>query len=146
MSMSFEQVVGTLSPYVIGAVGGVGSVLLTGFSKEFFGKRDRKERYRINVAREVHKICVEADTSFYHKYARDREHVTSVIDDVKSVDKEMGVKFEQFVIMWNGIALYIDENKSNTTTFIEKRDKMVRKIREFREEIVTWEGKIRSGK
>ena len=146
MSMSFEEVVGVLFPYVIGGIGGVGGVFLTGFAKEFFGKRDRKEKHKINVAREVHKVCVEADTSFYHKYARDPEHVTSVIDDVKSVDKDMGVKFEQFVTMWNGIALYIDENKNNTTAFIERRDKMVRKIREFREEIVTWEGKIRAGK
>jgi hypothetical protein len=146
MSMSFEQVASVLSPYIIGAAGGVGGVLLTGFGKEFFDKRDRKEKHKINVAREVHKVCVEADTSFYHKYARDPEHVTSVIDDVKSVDKDMGVKFEHFVTMWNGIALFIDENKSNTTTFIERRDKMVKKIREFREEIVEWEGRIRAGR
>lgn len=88
----------------LGAVGGIIGTITTkftdGYLKIFFDEKRRKARHIQNIAREVLIIINEAKTYNFNEYPRSREHINSVLTDVESVDKEMGIVMTRFVELW----------------------------------------------
>ncbi len=88
---------------LIGAVSGVCVTLWAGISSRVFRNIDRVAKHRLQVAQKVHEICAEASSSNYTKLPRDREHVISVIANVRGFDEELGDIFEWFLINWEAM-------------------------------------------
>ena len=109
----------------LGVVGGIIGTITTKFAHEylkiFFDEKRRKAKHIQNVAREVLIITNEANTYNYTEYPRSREHINSVLIDVESVDKEMGIVMNEFVELW--IALRVQfRNKDMLNEIKEKRE------------------------
>ena len=143
-SMSFEQVVGTLLPYVIGGVVGIAGTYATGFAKEFFDERARKRRHRLDVAREAHKIVNEAITTRFQSEPRDLEHAYSVAVDVRGVDKEYGDKFYNLLGNWKVFALKPDYQGKSERENIASRNKHFERLINSAFELQSWSSRIRS--
>ena len=142
---TLETVIQTIQPYVIGAIGGAGSLFLTGFVKELFEERARKAEHKRNVAIQVHKICNEASTGNFKRPARDDEHVNSVMTDLDGIDEEMGVVMNRLVASWR---LNTDPKKLDFHYPLESEKDHIERNRQIetdRNILVAWANKIRAG-
>lgn len=140
-----DQIIKTSTPYVTGIGGiiiGVIGVFITGFSKEFFAERERKTRYKIDVARAVHKICIEARSHGYIVSPRNYEHVTSVITDLESIDKKMSDVMQDFVTNWE----FLVNDRSNGQKTDKTNFKILQEAGGEERKLSNWSNKIRAGK
>ncbi len=126
-------------PYVIGAIGGMVTIFVTGFFKEFFDERARITQHKRNVARHVLKICIEASTNNFKIAPREMEDIYSVLTDLEGIDKKMSVEMEKFVSSWG---LIIEHSKSHGAAFLKENLDRVEKKRKI---LVAWANKIRAG-
>lgn len=143
---SLIPIVQWAQPYLVGAVGGIGTMFLTGFTREFFNERERKHRHKIEVAREVHKLCIEASTHSFKKPAKSQERVMSVLTDLDGVDIRMGKELNRFVALWGLLVPELQKDKAK-----ERKEEydylmgMLHEIEEKRKILAEWANRIRVG-
>ena len=131
----------TLPPYIIGAAIGVLGTFVTGFAKEFFYERARRKKHKLEIARQVLKICNEASTGNYLYLPRDMEHVNSVLTDLEGINKSMSVEMEEFISSWRSIRPVGDVFMA--AIFEQKQ---LDRADEKRKILIAWANKIRTGK
>jgi len=142
----FLTILGQLPGFIAGIISALIIAMATGFIKEFFDERTRKKKHRLEVARQIIKICNEAETNFYGQPPRDIEHINSVTIDTLGIDKKVGTQMKEFIDMWIGVNSFIKEHPPNTVPNVEKRDRIVKEITIRKEILVDWANKIRIGK
>ncbi len=141
---SINQIIGNVFPYIIGAAGGILSLFVSGFFREFFDERARRAKHKRDVARKVHKICTEASTGNFRTAPRDIEDVNSVLTDLEGVDKAMSVEMEKLVSSWQSVVLERSKGElsAEDVNFVKsQRDH----AEEKRKILVAWTNRIRAG-
>jgi hypothetical protein len=147
ISEFFKHLFVMLSPYLIGATLGVLGTFVTGFVKEFFDERRRISKHKLEVARQVLRICNEASTCNFKSPPRDIEHINSVLTDIEGIDSAQEKILTSFVSRWQIININAQTgnnglNKLKTEDFVT----MINDNEESRKELVSWANTIRVGK
>lgn len=139
------QILSTLLPYAIGAVGGIVGAFASGFLKEFFDERARRSRHKRDVARQVLIICNEASTENFRRAARNIEYVNSVMTDLDGVNEKMGAHMNSFINLWGRI---LDASQKKNQQEVEQKYfiEMLSEIEDKRKLLIAWANKIRVGK
>lgn len=132
-------------PYLTGVISGVILTIASGFSKEIFDERARKAKHKINVAREVHNIVVEARAGKYKIPPRDLEHIHSVIIDLGGIDETQEEMLAVFANYWSDYAkgkmVYMDGVYPLAPLSDVKGE-----LRARASSLIWWEREIRVGK
>lgn len=146
MNNAINDVVYVSFPYIMGGLFGFLGAFSSGLIGEIFGERARQNRHKINVAREVHKLCIEASVSSFCDKPRDIEHVYSVLTDLDGIDEEKGEVLNKLVSLWQLIAFAQQRTKRVTKELRQDQDERMKEIEEKRKILVNWANKIRVGK
>lgn len=142
---SIEQIFSKILPYIIGAIGGIVSLLASGFLKEYFDERTRIAKHKRNVTRQVLKICNEASTGNFRRSPRDIEHINSILTDLEGIDKKMEIIMNGFVNLWERIIEH-SKKTGQEETGRKYYAEMLNDIEEKRKKLTFWANKIRVGK
>jgi hypothetical protein len=146
--MDIHQFIDTYAlPVIISSVisGAVGFYFnfARGFSKEFFDKRARKEKHKLNVAQHVFQICNEADTNSFRVLPKDIEHINSVKKNVKALDEKVGNTMTEFISSWYTFARgRKNESRAEDIRFLDREHKQA-ETRMMK--LLEWANKIRIG-
>lgn len=143
---SLIPIVQWAQPYLVGAVGGIGTMYFSGYVREYFDERARKAKHKRNVAREVHQLVNEANTGNFRIPARSQEHVNSVLTDLDGVDRHMGKTLNRFVALWGLLVPELQKDKAK-----ERKEEydylmgMLHEVEEKRKILAEWANRIRVG-
>lgn len=141
-SQTIRQYLDTLQPYIIGAIFGSIGTFLTGFAKEIFDERARKKKHKLDIARQVLKICNEASTNNFKQPPRSIEHVYSVLTDLEGINKKMSIEMEKFVSSWQIMTNPNDIPFSDKGKYFPDE---LNRAEEKRKTLIEWANKIRTG-
>lgn len=117
-----------------------------GWINSYFEKIERKAKHKRNVAREVHKLCIEASTGNYRIPPRNREHVNSVLVDVESVDNRISLVMDSFISLWRELVDQLKKDRQyDGQAEYEYVKELLNKVEAKRKILVAWENKLRAG-
>jgi len=137
----------SLSSLIIGVLGyllGIFTKFVDGYIKSYFVEKERRDKHKREVARQVLKLCNEASTNSFRKAPRDMEHINSVLTDLEGIDKDMSVEMEKFSTSWQLIPRERSRGdlSSDDARFLKSNiDRAERK----RKILISWANKIRAG-
>lgn len=132
-----------LVSFIVGT--GVGSIFFKELISNWFKEQDRVKNHKLQVAKHVHGICIEASTNNYKIKPRDSEHVFSVLVNIEGFSKDREIMMTKFVNLWGRIADSY-ASKSNSNEEIRNRAGMLKEIQAYQKELISWSNKIRYGK
>ena len=140
--LSLTDILKTLQPYVIGFIFGVITLFVTGFSKEFFGERERKAKHKREVARHLLNICNEASTVNFRQPPKDIGKINATLTDLEGINTEIEKIANSFVSSWQIIYSLVRPGMSS-----DERKHLVELLDEIeikRKELVNWANKLRN--
>lgn len=145
-SVQFWQMNNAVLVFIGGLASGFFGAFITGLVGEIFGERARQNRHKIDVAREVHKLCTEASTYHFQHLPRDMERIFSVVTDVDGINKDMGKVLNRFVTLWQLLAKRRPATREYSHDENSNYQEMSDEIEKKRKILVKWSSGIRRGK